>query len=252
MDRMRYSTIAHRAHVFCSPLAEHTVDALLAQLQLGPGARVLDVGCGKAEMLVRAVQRYDAAGVGVDPNRAFLDEARLDNRVVLHAARLQDLELAPGSFDAVLCIGSTHAFGSYADALRGLATLVRGGGKLVIGEGYWKQAPVPDYLEVLGGTADEFTSHEGNIRLGEAQGLTLRFAITSSDPEWDAYEGLYAESIERFAAEHPEDPDRDAMLARSRTWHSAYLRWGRSTLGFGVYVFAKARPRGMAASSPFV
>ena len=239
MDRTRYSTIAHRDHSFYSPLSEQTVDALIERLQLLPAARVLDVGCGKAEMLVRAVERYAASGVGIEPNRSFIERSRRHARVVLHAATLQQVKLKPGTFDAALCIGSTHAFGKYADALRELAALVRNAGCLAVGEGYWKRPPDPRYLDVLGGDADEFTSHEGNIRAGEALGLRLRFAATSSDAEWDAYEGLYAASIERFAAEHPEDPDRDAMLERSRGWYASYNKWGRSTLGFGVYLFEK-------------
>lgn len=239
MDRTRYSTLAHRNHVFCSPLSDETVDALLAKLELVPGARVLDIGCGKAEMLVRAVERYAANGVGIDPNRSFIEAARRDSRVSLHAAKVQDVELAAASFDAALCIGSTHAFGGYLQALRALSALIRKGGTLALGEGYWKQPPAAGYLELLGGGPEEFTSHEGNIRAGEALGLELRFATTSSEAEWDAYEGPYAAAIERFAAEHPDDPDREAMLSRARTWHDGYLRWGRSTLGFGVYLFEK-------------
>jgi ubiquinone/menaquinone biosynthesis C-methylase UbiE len=239
VDRTRYSTIAHRDHQFCSPLSEQTVETLLEHLRLGPGARLLDVGCGKAQMLARAVRRYGASGVGIDPNGAFLKEAPSDSNIVLHASRVQEVALQRESFDAALCIGSTHAFGAYADALRELSLLVRPGGRLAVGEGYWKQPPARAYLEVLGGTAEEFTSHEGNTRAGEALGLKLRFAAASSDAEWDAYEGLYAASVERFAAEHPDDPDREAMLARSRRWFQAYRTWGRSTLGFGVYLFEK-------------
>jgi SAM-dependent methyltransferase len=239
VDRKRYSTIAHRDHAFCSPLSEQSVDSLLEKLDLAPGARVLDVGCGKAEMLVRAVERYAAKGVGIDPNRSFIEAARRNSRVVLHAATVQEIELEPGSFDAALCIGSTHAFGGYRQALGALGVLVRSGGALALGEGYWKQPPAPGYLEVLGGGVDEFTSHEANIEAGVALGFKLRFAATSSEAEWDAYEGPYAAAIERFAVEHPEDPDRDAMLARSRGWYAGYARWGRSTLGFGVYLFEK-------------
>jgi SAM-dependent methyltransferase len=212
---------------------------LIEKLELQPGARVLDVGCGKAEMLVRAVERSAANGIGIDPNRSFIEAARRNSRVVLHAAKVQDVELAPESFDAALCIGSTHAFEGYRQALGALSALVRRGGTLALGEGYWKQPPAPGYLEVLGGGPDEFTSHEGNVRAGEALGLKLRYATTASDDEWDAYEGPYAASIERFAAEHPDDPERDAMLARARNWYGAYVRWGRSTLGFGVYLFEK-------------
>jgi ubiquinone/menaquinone biosynthesis C-methylase UbiE len=238
VDRTRYSTIAHRDHLFCSPLSERTVDTLLEHLHLAPGARLLDVGCGKAQMLVRAARRYRATCVGVDPNRAFLEAARSE-ALELHDKRVQEVALQRESFHAALCIGSTHAFGTYKNALVELARLVCPGGCLAVGEGYWKRPPSPEYLEVLEGTPEEFTSHEGNMRLGEALGLKLRFTAASSDAEWDAYEGLYAASVERFAAEHPEDPDRDAMLARSRRWYRAYAAWGRSTLGFGLYLFEK-------------
>jgi len=190
-------------------------------------------------MLARAARRYHADCVGIDPNRGFLEEAPRDRRVVLHAARVQDVDLPPESFDAALCIGSTHAFGGFLQALGALSALVLKGGTLALGEGYWKQPPAPGYLEVLGGGPEEFTSHEENMRAGEALGLTLRAASISSEAEWDAYEELYAQSIERFAAEHPDDPDRDAMLARSRGWYASYRKWGRSTLGFGVYLFEK-------------
>ena len=148
MDRTRYSTIAHRDHQFCSPLSGRTVDTVLAHLRLAPGARLLDVGCGKAHMLARAVRRYEANGIGIDPNVAFLQEAPPDSRIVLHASRVQEVPLQRESFDAALCIGSTHAFGTCRDALRELAALVRPGGRLAVGEGV---ANAPGPLQVLVG-----------------------------------------------------------------------------------------------------
>ena len=246
MDRTRYSTIAHHHHLFCSPLSAATVDSMIALMDLKRRARVLDVGCGKAEMLIRALEQCGGTGVGIDPNAAFLDEARdraqrrlPDGALTLRGARFEDVALEPGSFDAVMCVGSTHAIGRYAQALAPLAGLVRPGGIVVAGEGYWKQKPAPEYLVAFEGTEDEFTTHDGNITIGVGLGLTQRFAIESTEAEWDEYEGLYADSIERFAAEHPDDADHDAMLARIRPWRDAYLRWGRATLGFGVYGFGK-------------
>ena len=50
-------------------------------------------------------------------------------------------------------------------------------------------------------------------------------------------DGKYSRSIERYAGEQPDDPDVPEMLKRSRRWRDSYLRWGRDTLGFGVYLF---------------
>ncbi len=246
MDGTRYSTIAHHHHLFCSPLSPATVDTMIRRMELPRHARILDVGCGKAEMLIRAIEQCAGTGVGVDMNAAFLEAAREradrripDGALALYVSRIEDLTLDLGKFDAVMCVGSTHALGGYAEALGRLAAFVRPGGVVVAGEGYWRQKPAPGYLAVLSGTEDEFTTHEGNVALGVARGLTRRFDLESSETEWDAYEDLYAETLERFAAEHPDDPDRDAMIARIRPWRAAYLEWGRATLGFGVYGFEK-------------
>ena len=37
-------------------------------------------------------------------------------------------------------------------------------------------------------------------------------------------------------------PDARAMLDRSRRWRDAYLRWGRDTMGFAVYLFYRPGP----------
>jgi len=34
------------------------------------------------------------------------------------------------------------------------------------------------------------------------------------------------------------------MLERIRRWRDGYLRWGRDTLGFGLYLFYRPGPTG--------
>ncbi|WP_411504623.1 hypothetical protein [Brevibacillus centrosporus] len=71
------------------------------------------------------------------------------------------------------------------------------------------------------------TTHHGNVKLGEQMGLTPLFSAVASEDDWDAYEGLYASSIEEYCYENPDDPDVDAMLTRIRSWRNTYLEWGR-------------------------
>ena len=68
-------------------------------------------------------------------------------------------------------------------------------------------------------------------------GLIPMHATTASPDDWDEYEWKYCRSIERYARELPDDPDVPAMLDRVRRWRDTYLRCGRDTLGFAVYLF---------------
>ena len=246
MDHMRFSTIAHRAHVHCNPLDPEVLDQVIDLLELVPGRRVLDVGCGKATLLVRIAERHQVLGTGVDINPAFLAEGRANAQRHGVASRIELLEMdasriacEPASFDAGVCIGSTHAFGTYRDAFRELARFVRPGGNVLVGEGCWKRDPDPEYLHRLGATADEMTTHEGMQAAGSRQGLEPRGAWLSSDRDWDRYEDLYARTVETWVATHPDDPDAPAMRERIRQWRETYARWGRDTLGFGLYLFRR-------------
>ena len=71
MDSFKYTTIGHGRHALCSPVSLATVDYVLVSLGLASGGRLLDAGCGKAEMLIRAAEQYGAGGVGMDVNRSL-------------------------------------------------------------------------------------------------------------------------------------------------------------------------------------
>ncbi|HYF64786.1 MAG TPA: class I SAM-dependent methyltransferase [Herpetosiphonaceae bacterium] len=246
MDRVKFSTIAHQDHRFANPLGEAKVDHMLSLLDLEAGAPVLDVGCGNAELLIRLIKRFDAIGVGVDPNGAMLDRAReraaalvISGRLVLHE-RTIDGFVPEQPLAAALCVGSTHAYGGYEETLAALARIVRPGGLIMVGEGYWKREPDPAYLELLGAAPDELTSHAANVGRARALGLMPLYSAVSSDDDWDHYEGLYSRAMQRYAAAHPDDPDSPEFAAHSSRWYDGYLRWGRDTLGFGLYLFQVA------------
>ncbi|WP_337017670.1 SAM-dependent methyltransferase [Oceanobacillus massiliensis] len=141
------------------------------------------------------------------------------------------------NFDLGICVGSTHAIGNFSSTIKALKKCVKKGGFILIGEGYWKQSPSSDYLNALGAEESELKSHYENIQVGESLGLIPLWSFTASDDDWDNYEWLYAMSIENYCFENAKDPDCPEMLEKIRSWKQTYNKWGRDTLGFGLYLF---------------
>lgn len=252
MDRDRFSFIAHTRRDICNPLSFDKLDAVISRLELSENADAIDIGCGKAELLIRLAHAWGHRGdrgvrsVGVERSPLFAAEAKrrvgeaaLTNEITIHESdALVWLNANPAlRFDLACCTGSLHALGGYEPTLRTLLDRLNPGGWLLIGEGFWAQPPAPEYLKFLGDDETQFTTHAGNIELALKLGLTPYFAATASADEWDDYEWTYSSTIEQHVRENPGDPDANEMLERIRPWREAYLKWGRETLGFGIYLF---------------
>ncbi len=246
MNPYKYSVISHQDFVYCNPLSVAKMEALIAVLELDSASRVLDIGAGKAELLIRLVECYGVSAVGVDRNTEFLQIAREqaakripDGNLQLLEIDVADFQAEPASFDLAICMGASEVFGGYSGTLQHLASYVKPGGQILVAEAYWKREPEEAYLKAFGVPRDEYVSHAENVAIGVAQGLIPYYSAVSSDDDWDTYEWLHSRAIERYARQHPDDPDVPALLTRIREWRNLYLRWGRDTFGFALYLFQK-------------
>lgn len=246
MDRWRYYDIAHARHDVMNPLAPARLDALGDALRLRPSSRVLDMGCGHAELLLRWHERFRITGVGVDASPPTIARAR--RRLATRAPGV-DIRLLhePGEsfasaerFDVACCVGASWIWKGHAGTLRALMGFVRPGGAVVTGEVYWKEPPPQKYLDYL--EADEphtldIRDLAGCHRIALDLGLSLVWFGGSTDEEWDRYEMLQTAAVDAFALEHPDDPDLAALRAERRRHDEAYLAHGRRCLGWGLWAF---------------
>ncbi len=247
MDIWKFYDITHREHVVCNPTSEEKLGRLVDLLRLPSDACVVDIASGKGEFLIRLAEAYDVRGVGVDISPFFIADAesRLDAR--MPGARLSFRNMGGADFRPeephclalASCIGASWIFGGHGETLDALVGMVEPGGWVVVGEPYWRREPSEEYLEASGDMRGAFGTHVSNVETGEQRGLELMHTLVSSQDDWDKYEGLQWYATAEYARLHPEDPDMPELIERVHRNRWTYLRWGRDTLGWAIYVFRR-------------
>lgn len=240
------SDVFHYAGLrYWGPVSEERMEGILDLMEVEAGAHCLDVGCGRGELLIRMVERYDASAIGVDSSRDALGALRGEADLRGVGDRIDTVEAAVADFEPgdpyalVAWLGGPFVGDDFAATLEALAGWVRPGGYLLVGHGFWAAEPPADYLEATGISAGEFGSHWQTIALGESLGLRNLYACVANRDEWDQFEGRILYNVERHAATHPDNPDPSGRLDQRRRWHLAQQRWGRDAMGFGLYLFAR-------------
>lgn len=246
MDMWRYFDITHRDHEICNPTSSEKLDEMLGLLALPEGGRTLDIACGKAEFTVRLVERYSASAVGIDLAPTFVEAARGRVAERVPGADIEILEMdaadyqpQPESFDLSICLGASWIWGGHRGTLNALHGFTREGGQILVGEIFWKREPPQEYLKGFGFTRDSCGTHFDNVQTAIDVGLTPLYTMVSNGDDFDRYEALQWRAAERWAAANPDDPDRETVLERCRTFRDLYMRWGRDVLGWSLYLFRK-------------
>ena len=110
----------------------------IASLELNPGMRVLDAGCGTGEMLEWFSEAVGNEGrvVGMDLAAAHATAARIaapPSTLVLQADALK-APIRAASFDLVWCTNTVNHFRDPQIALQTLTSLLRPGGRIALGQ----------------------------------------------------------------------------------------------------------------------
>lgn len=245
MDTIKFYDITHHEHMVCNPTSEEKLTRLVELVRLPPKAQVVDIACGKGEFLIRLAAAHGAQGLGIDISPFYIAEAKRRLKAQAPSAGITFTQMngadfkpnEPHSMNLASCIGASWIFGGHAPTLEALVSMVRPGGWVIVGEPYWRQEPSEDYLEACGCGREDFGSHSSNAEAGERQGLELVHTIVSSKDDWDRYEGLQWFATDEYARTHADDPDLAELVERVSKARTAYLRWGRDTIGWAIYLF---------------
>ncbi len=245
---LRHHEIAETNHRILDPLVDEQLRLIGEVAGVESGTRVLDLACGKGELLCRWAAWFGSTGIGVDLSRVFLaaareraDELGVAGAVTFVQGDAAAYEAEPAAFDVAACIGATWIGGGIAGTVELLRPALRPGGRLLIGEPYWIEPPPPEGVAAFGfGPGEDFVSLVGTLDRLDASGLELVEMVLANPDSWDRYEASQWRTVAAWLEANPDDPDHAAMrefLDRNRR---TYLEWGRRYLGWGVFV---TRPR---------
>ncbi|MFJ6071203.1 SAM-dependent methyltransferase [Streptomyces sp. NPDC093065] len=235
MERDQISRLAHADHPIAAPLDDESVRRLLTRAVPGDGARLLDLGCGGGEWLLRALVGHPRlTAEGVDLSGSALDHARaaaarlgVADRLTLHRRDAAGFT-APHPFDLVLCVGSTHAFGGLPATLAAAREHLAPGGRVLVGEGFWERDPSPEAVGMLGDLADLPTTLDRVV----ADGWTPVGGHISTRRELDDYEWSWTGTLAAWALDHPAGPDRAQALGTATAHRDGWVRGYRESFGF--------------------
>ncbi|WP_328887519.1 SAM-dependent methyltransferase [Streptomyces sp. NBC_00316] len=229
-----------------TPLSEEHAAQLVAACAPAPGARIVDLGSGWGELLMRLVESAPGStGDGVETDleavargRALAGDRGLAKRVRFHETPAA--EWADGGYDLAVSIGASHAWpGSTPEALKALRAAVRPGGRVLFGEGFWEREPSERALAGLGAEPGDFGSLLELIRQAEAVGLRPLQVTVADQREWDLFEAnANIGRGERWALANPGHPLHDGVVAAVDDRRTGYYGGYRGTLGLAYLVLS--------------
>lgn len=236
-------TPLHEDVTFHGPLSPERADRLIQSLQPLAGAHVLDLGCGWAEFLLRVLATEPTAtGTGVDLNATDIAHGQanaaargLTSRVDLQVADVAQWQ-PDRPADVVIVSGATHVWGGdplhhTTNALTAVKELLRPGGRLLLGEGFWEREPTDDQLAAMPVPRDQYHSLAGLVDLAHTHGYRMLAAEQASLDEWDVFENGHALAWERWLRANPDSPHAGDIRAKADRQRTYRLHGWRATMG---------------------
>jgi SAM-dependent methyltransferase len=244
MDFLALKDIAERDLELVNPISPDKVVRAGEAAGLKRGSRVVEYGCGYGEVLALWAARFGVSGLGIDFRPKACERARqkmaarnLAARIEIACADAANYPVEPGGYDVAACVGASFIWDGFRSALQQMRLALRPGGRIVIGEPYWRSAAVPpEYSRREAAIHTEFELSQ----ILRAEGYDLEYVVRASQDDWDRYEAGNWQGLVRWLQENPAHPERGEVIAHLRETQDEYLRYGREHFGWALYVLGEA------------
>ncbi len=241
-DTQFLRNLRHPQLAWNTPLSASHADRLLENLRLTEADRVVDLGCGRGELLLRAVADVPGLiGEGVELDYSNVERARsaavargLADRVTFTEQDLRNYRRTAGR---VICIGADHVWGGPVPALSSLQARVEPSGRLLFGGGFWSRSPSPELVEMFG---DLPATLEALLAASVSAGWKVDYHDIADLREWDDFETAWNRDLEDISRREPSTVRGQQADRIARQRREEYYNGYRGVLGFAYLILAHA------------
>jgi SAM-dependent methyltransferase len=243
VDIPRQHPIRESSHRIIDPFDDVKLATLGNAIGLRADQTVLDLACGKGELLCTWARDHGISGVGVDLSTVFTAAAReraeelgvADRVSIIHGDASSYVAESP--VDVACCIGASWIGDTVEGTLGLLGQSLRPGGLILLGEPYWRREPPDDETVEASGapSLDRFRSLPGLVEHVHDLGYDVVEMVLADQDTWDRYVAAQWMNTRRWLDANPDDELAAEMrddLTRSQL---DYTRYGREHLGWGVF-----------------
>ncbi len=227
MEVLRRPAIVHRTMRFLGPVTEPTATELVEALDLPREPRILDAATGDAAWADKARARWGGTVETVRDPEEWL-------------AGRHGWVGGLDPYDLVLDLGAPAPDATVYDHLVAAREVLKPGGKLLLGTGYWRLPATRAYLAKSGFRRGAMSGLGATFAHLHENGFRLREWSASPPDAWDAYEEAFRDRIVAWAEQDPENPAARAARHLAEERYRLFRCEGRYVLGFAL-LLAEAR-----------
>ncbi|MEV4113367.1 methyltransferase domain-containing protein [Nonomuraea sp. NPDC049695] len=247
MDLPRSFTIRESSHRILNPFTPDKLATLGAAIGLRKGASVLDLCCGKGELLSTWARDHGVTGTGVDISTVFLTAAReraaelgvSDQVAFVHGDAATHVAAEP--VDVAACVGATWIGQGVPGTVALLERSLRPGGVMLIGEPFWRaEPPSQEAVEACHvRSRDGYETLPGLVELFAGLGYDLVEMVLADQDSYDRYRAAQWLNVRTWLDANPDDELAPELRDELSTAPLRYTRYERSLLGWGVFALMK-------------
>jgi cyclopropane fatty-acyl-phospholipid synthase-like methyltransferase len=247
----RYIEIAEAHQKFPVPLSAKNLSRLAAVCELHSGTRLLDLACGKGELLIQWAHTYEMQGTGVDEDETRIsvaqmraDELEVWAQVQFVASEVADYPQSFHQYNIVSCLNATWLWDNQTAMLATMQDALKDNtsGLVLLGETYWQREPTPEICAALGleqnalPTLADLTDHFGDA------GADVVDMLLATQDDWDEYTTQEWRACFNWLNTHPAHEDAEGLRAWLNANRRRYLRYEREYIGWGIFVLVLPGP----------